>query len=450
MTIFTSNMIGGLVNQQNQMFTQNIGYGQALSYGMQPPPMMMPQMGMFGAAQRGQGGIYGEQMAMRMANAGQTAMGVGMSGLGLLSAFSPVPMDPFSGALMGARFGVGGAAMGAAGGAIAGLPLFAATQAAQVYGGAFTGGMRDQAQLNSTLRNNFSFFGGQGPMGRGFGQQQMGQIGSMISGELRRNPMTSSAEMSQLIAGGAESGMFTATRDVQQFTQNFRKMLDTLKNVQRELGGTLTDALQFVRGAQQAGIFKNADQVNFASEVRSAEAVTGMDRSQLVALSAQGAQISRAFGGLGRQGAMGALRGAQQLGSAIQSGVVNQEMLSEATGGLQGGEAIAAFTQNMMARSGRFSRTSMGRFGLFAMSNEQGTGLDQGMMQRFLAGDITTGEVSRTAHGNVNRMGRARAMNREGMLRGAMMEQGGLAGQIGMMRLMVGGCLTFYRHIAGS
>ena len=194
MTIFTSNMIGGLVNQQNQMFTQNIGYGQALSYSMQPPPMMMPQMGMFGAAQRGQGGIYGEQMAMRMANAGQTAMGVGMSGLGLLSAFSPVPMDPFSGALMGARFGVGGAAMGAAGGAIAGLPLFAATQAAQVYGGAFTGGMRDQAQLNSTLRNNFSFFGGQGPMGRGFGQQHT----SSISG-LCRSTSTALGRVTQTI-----------------------------------------------------------------------------------------------------------------------------------------------------------------------------------------------------------------------------------------------------------
>lgn len=442
-------MISGMVGQQVGMFAGYGGYAQQINpmmmgypgmmpgMGMMPPAM--PQLGAMGAMRRGMGGVYGEQAAMRMANVGQTAMGVGMAGLGVLSAFSPIPMDPFSGGMMGLmRGGIGGGLLGAGAGAVAALPLYAATQAAQVYGGAFMGGMQDQAALNSTLRNNFQHFGGQGAFGRGFSQNQMGQIGQMISGELRRNPFTNAQEMNQLVQGGAEAGMFTAVRDVQQFTQRFRTMLNTLRDVQRELGGTLTDALQFVRGAQQAGIFRNADQVNFASEVRSAEAVTGMDRQQLIALSAQGAQISRAFGGVGRQGAMGALRGAQTLGAAIQSGVVNQEMLSEATGGLMGAEAIGAFTTNMLQRAGRFSRTGMGRFSLFALSNDEGTGLDADMMSRFMAGDLSTGEVSRAAHGRVGRMGRARALNREGMIRGAVMEQGGMAAQIGMMRLMVG------------
>ncbi len=92
----------------------------------------------------------------------------------------------------------------------------------------------------------------------------------------------------------------------------------------------------------------------------------------------------------------------------------------------------------MMQRSARFSRRGMGRFSMFAMANEEGTGLDAGMMDRFLSGDISTSEVRRAAHGNVRRMGRARALNQQGVLRGAMLEQGGLAGQIGMMRLMLG------------
>lgn len=443
MTIYTSQMISGMVGQQVGMFAGYGGYAQQINPmmmgypGMMPPAM--PQLGAGAAMRRGMGGVYGEQAAMRMANVGQTAMGVGMAGLGVLSAFSPIPMDPFSGGMMGLmRGGIGGGLMGAGAGAVAALPLYAATQAAQVYGGAFMGGMQDQAALNSTLRNNFQHFGGQGAFGRGFSQNQMGQIGQMISGELRRSPFSNAQEMNQLVQGGAEAGMFTAVRDVQQFTQRFRTMLNTLRDVQRELGGTLTDALQFVRGAQQAGIFRNADQANFASEVRTAEAVTGMDRNQLIALSAQGAQISRAFGGVGRQGAMGALRGAQTLGAAIQSGVVNQEMLSEATGGLMGAEAIGAFTTNMLQRAGRFSRTGMGRFSLFALSNAEGTGLDADMMSRFMAGDLSTGEVSRAAHRRVGGMGRARALNREGMLRGAVMEEGGMAAQIGMMRLMVG------------
>jgi hypothetical protein len=437
-TIYTSQMISGMVGQQLGMFQGYGGYAQQINpMGMHPG--MMPQMGAIQATRQGMGGVYGEQAAQRMANVGQTAMNVGTAGLGVLSAFSPIPLDPFSGGMMGMmRGGIGGGLMGAGAGAVAALPLFAAAKTAQVYGGAFMGGMQDQAALNSSLRNNFQHFGGQGAFGRGFSQSQMGQIGSMVSGEIRRNPFTSNQELSGLIAGGAEAGQFTAVRDVQQFTQKFRQMLNTLKDVQRELGGTLTDALQFVRGAQQSGIFRNADQVNFAAEVRSAEAVTGMDRNQLVALSAQGAQVSRAFGGLGRQGAMGALRGAQTIGAAVQSGAINQEMLSEATGGLQGAEAIGAFTTNMLQRSGQFSRRGMGRFSLFALSNAEGTGLDSDMLARFNAGDLSTGDVSRAAHGRVRGMGRARALNREGMLRGAVMEQGGMAAQIGMMRLMVG------------
>lgn len=432
MTIYTSQMISGAVGQQLGMFAGYNQFSQQMG--------MMPQLG-YGQASGmpGMGGMWGEQMAMRMANAGNTAMGVGMAGVGLMSAFSPIPMDPISGAFKG--FGMGGpmgAAIGAGVGGMMGLPLMAATQAVHTYGQAFTGGMQQQAGWNSQIRNNFQFVGGQGAFGRGFSQAQMGQIGSMMGGEMRNNPFTSASELGGLVAGGAQSGMFTAVRDVQQFTQRFRQMLNTLKDVQRELGGTLTDALQFVRGAQQSGIFRQADQVNFAAEVRSTEAVTGMDRQQLIALSAQGAQISRAFGGVGRQGAMGILRGAQTIGAAIQAGSINQEMLSEATGGLTGTEAMSAFAGNMLERAGRFSRTGMGRYSLFALSNGQGTGLDADMMARFTAGDLTTGEVSRTAHRRVGEMGRARALSREGLLRGAVMEQGGLAGQIGMMRLLVG------------
>lgn len=454
MTIYSSQMISGAIGQQLGMFSGQMGYAQQIGYpmqqamypGMMPPPaMMMPQMSMMGAAARGTGGLYGEQLAMRMANAGTTAVGMGAAGLGIMGAMSGMPLDPFSAALGAGRMGfaaagggLGGLAVGGLAAGAAALPFYAAGKIGSIYAGAFTGGMSDQASLNSTLRNNFQFHGGQGAFGRGFGQAQMGQIGQMISSEVRRNPFTSVSEMNQLIAGGAEMGQFSGTRDVQQFTQNFRKMLNTLKEVQRELGGTLTDALQFVRGSQQAGIFRQADQINFAAEIRSAEAVTGMDRNQLVALSAQGAQISRAYGGVGRQGAMGALRGVQQLGAAVQAGVVNQEALSEATGGLTGEAALQAFTTNMMQRTGAFSRRAMGRFSLFALSNSEGTGLDSEMLERFRAGDLTTGEVSRSAHRNVNRMGRARALNREGHLRGALMEEGGMSAQIGMMRLMVG------------
>jgi hypothetical protein len=377
-----------------------------------------------GAMSAGMGGVYGEQLAASMGN---TAIGAANMGNTIMGA-----------GLGAATMGVGSLGMGMALGGAAMIPGYIGSQVIGAYGGALQSGMNQQAALNSTLRNSFSFYGGQGRMGRGFSQNQMGQIGGVIENELQNNVFTSAQELNTLISGGAQAGMFTGVRDVQEFSQKFRKMIDTLKTVQRELGGSLEDALTFVRQSKSAGIFQEVDRTNFAGQLRGAEAASGLSQSQLMNLSQQGAGIARAVGGYGRQGAYGALRAASTLGGAIQSGAINEELLSEATGGLTGSEAVQAMVGQMMQRSARFSRRGMGRFSIFAMANQDGTGLDDDMMRRFLAGDISTGEVSRTAHRNVSRMGRARAMNQEGVLRGSLLEQGGLAGQIGMMRLMVG------------
>lgn len=422
------------IMMQQQMAMQQMQNAQMLSQ------RFGTHMGALNAMQHGAGGVYGEHLAQRLGNMGQTAIGMGGFGLGLAGMFTGMPLDPFSAAFSAGRvgMGMGGLAGGILGAGIGAAPFYLASQAARTYGGAFFGGMNQQSQLNATLRPSFNFSGGQGAFGRGFSQAQMGQIGQMVSQETRTSPFTSSQEMNDLISGGAESGMFTAVRDVQQFSQRFRTMIDSLRKIQKELGGTLSEALQFTRQSQAVGVFSQGSRQAFAADMRDTMATTGMSQDQLFNLAAQGSMLSRATGGVGRQGAVGALRMARTLGSALGSGVINQEALSEATGGLTGTDAIQAFTGRMLQQTERFSRRGMGRFSIFALSNAEGTGLDEGMVDRFLSGDISTSEVSRSAHGRVNRMGRAKAMNREGMLRGSLMEQGGLAGQIGMMRLMVG------------
>jgi len=458
--MYSSAYISSLIGQQQSQFSGQLAYAQQLSYPMQtaaafggapppppPPPMppAPPPMSMMGAMDyAGGGAIYGEQLAARAAGMGR--MGMGLAGAAGGMGLAMAGLDPFSVALSAGRaaggLSLGGIGAGLGAGALAALPMFAAGKAVDVYAGAFTGGMQEQTALNSVLRNNFNFFGGRGTMGRGFDQAQMGQIGMGISGIARNDIFSSVSELNQLVGGGAEAGMMTGVRDVTEFSNKFRKMLDTLKTVQRELGGTLTEALSFARQSKQLGIFSGAGQVNFAQEMRTAEATTGLNRDQLFQLSAQGAQISRAVGGYGRQGAVGALRTAETLGAAVQSGAINEEMLSEATGGLTGAEAMQAAVGDMMQRTARFSRRAMGRFSHFAMANEDGTGLDPEMMARFRTGDLSVSEVSGRAHRNVGRMGRARAMRQEGVLRGAMIEEGGLSGQIGMMRLMLGDRVT--------
>jgi hypothetical protein len=402
-------------------------------------------------------GMYGEHFAGRMASGAHTAAGVAGAGMGLLgvagslgliggplgrglSMLDPVGLSMRAG--MGA-FGMAGGGMGglAAGGLAAGavaLPMYAGAAWAGGLARNFAGGMQDQMALNSTLRQNFNFMGGQGAFGRGFSQQQMGSIGGMVSQELRSNVFTSAGELNGLIGGGAQMGMFSGTRDVQEFGRRFREMISTLKSVQRELGGSLQEALQFVNQSRQAGIFQSADRMRFASTIRQVSASTGFDQGQLMQMATQGAQISRSYGGNGNQGAFGALRSLNTVSTALQGGMISEGMLSEATGGLTGSDAMQAFVGDMMQRTGRLTRRAHGRYGIFGLSNREGTGLDEGAMLRFQMGDIGVGELSRMAHGNVGHMGRARAVNREGILRGAAMEQGGLSFQLGQVRQIIG------------
>lgn len=470
--VFPSSWISQSIAAQNSMFMGMQSYAQQASYGagLGGPPqhaqmMPPPPPPTLGGVIRGYGGYaggptagaWGESLAGRMAGGAQMGMGLagaGMAGLGAAGSLGLIGgplgmaasmMDPMGLAMRAGAgaFGMAGGGFGglAAGGLAAGavaLPAYAATSWAGALASNFRGGMQDQMALNSTLRQNFNFMGGQGAFGRGFSQQQMGQIGGMVGQEARNNVFTSAGELNQLIAGGAQMGQFTGVRDVQEFGRRFREMITTLRTVQRELGGSLAEAQEFVNQSRQAGVFGSTQATRFAATIRSTSAITGMEQGQLIQLAAQGAQIARTFGGNGRQGAFGAMRGISTVSTMMNNNMIDESMLSEATGGLTGSDAMQAFVGDMMQRTGRFSQRAMGRYSIFGLANRSGTGLDEGALMRFQMGDMGVGELSRSAHGRVGEMGRARAINREGLLRGALMEQGGITGQIGMMRMMVG------------
>lgn len=423
------------------MYAQNAMFSGQLAFANQISPVPSPWMGGHNAPYAA--APWGENFAGRTAGMGaigaQTAMGAASlaAGFGAFGRAGGAVLDPFGSAFsMGARgYAMGGLAGGIGGAALGALPGMLAFKAVDVYGGAFMGGIRDQIGINQGLRQNFQFYGGQGPMGRGFSQQQMGAIGGMFAGTAHADLSTSIGELSKLTAMGAQLGQFNGVRDVQQFAQRFRQMIDTLKTIQTELGGSLTEAMSFMRSAQQSGVFRNVDQ--FASQMRTAQGTTGMTTDQLFNLSQRGGMMARAMGGRAAQGATGALRMATNLGAAMQAGIFNNEALQDATGAT-GAEGIQILTERLMANTAQFSRRAMGRYSIFGLSNESGTGLDEAMTARMMAGDLSVGDLSRAAHGNVRRLGRARAINREGLLRGALLEQGGLAGQIGIMSMAMG------------
>lgn len=459
----TSGQIAQSFSAQQAMFGGQMAYAQQLSYpmqaalspGMPPPPPPSAAAGFMNAQPAGFG-MAGEQVAASGMSTAAMAGGIGLTGMQTYGMFGGRGMmgaagralDPFTylgggfraGSAMGGRMGMGmlgRGALGAAGAGAAALPIYAAYKAAEVYGDAFQGGMRDQTQLNQTLRSNFQHFGGGGAFGRGFSQGQMGQIGMDVAQTVRNDPYMSMGEATSLIGQGAQGGMFTGVQGASEFTQKFRQMLDTLKGVQRELGGSLNDAMQFVNEARQSGVFQTADRLRLAAGQRTTSAVTGLNSMQQAQMTQFGAQLSRSIGGRSAQGAFGAQRAMQQVGAAVQTGALNQEQIFEMTG-QTGAAGQMAYAQQMMQQTARFTRRAHGRYSIFGLSNREGTGLDATQLARFSSGDIGVGELSRRAHRNVGRMGRARAINQEGRLRGAALEQGGIGFQIGAMRQMVG------------
>lgn len=465
---FSSQQIAQSFGAQTSMFAAQNAYAQQLAYPLQasvnpnappppsvgammPPPPSLTSQAMGLTSGTVHPGTFGESLAANMASLGSNVgVPVAMGGLAIAGSMGTLGaagrlLDPFSAGFSG--FGVGrtlggaglrGIGMGAMGAGLFALPAMAVAAGVDAYAGAGMRGVQNQIGVNNMLRDNFNFVGGQGFMNRGFGTQQMGQIGEMLWNEARSNIFTNMGELNQIVAGGAQSGMFAGVRDVQEFGNKFRQLLDTLKTVQKELGGTLTEALKFAQEAKSVGIFRHADIAQFSTDIRTAMQTSGLSQEQLMHTAGQGAALARAVGGTGRQGAMGALRNTSTLAAAVNSGAIDQELLSEATGGLTGSAAVSAFVGSMMQKTARFTRMGRGRYSIFGLSNEDGTGLDAAQVARFSSGEMGVNELRRSAHRNVSGMGMAHARNMEGELRGAFLEQGGLAGQLGMLRMQLG------------
>lgn len=433
--MLNSNQIAQTMAAQNSMFSGQIALSQQLAYprmaamnpGM-PPPAPASFSGEFDYQRRIESGIMGASSFA--GNVGAPMLTTGLTLAGSLGALGPMGriFDPFAMGKLGFR-AFGGGAMGLAGGlgvaAASMLPALALGKVVETYVGSALGGMQDQFGVNQMLRNNFNFVGGGGFMGRGFSVGQMNQIGGMMYNIARQDPFTNMSELTQLTAMGNQMGMFIGVRDVQAFSKKFKEMLATLKTVQQELGGSLQDALNFVQQAKASGIYNPIDRGLFASVVRRTADIAGVSQSTVLQMTQYGSQLSRSLGGTGAQGAIGASRALQQVGAAMNLGVMSQSMLAEATGGLDGEQGMMAFSQNLMERAARMTRTGYGRYSIFALSNREGTGIDSNAMARYISGDMSLSEIRRRAYENVHRMGRPRAVRNEGLLRAAAIQEGG-------------------------
>ena len=401
-----------MVMTSDQIAQMTQGVQMQAMQGMQHASMISQQAGGPYSPQM----TTGENVMGRAANIGSAMMPIAAGGMSLLG------MDPIS---LAARGVFSGSAMGAGMGLAAGGILGGGLMAGQYAGKQVMAGMQEQQQLNSTLRSNFN---AQGMSGRGFGLGGMGDIGQMMRGmSMEQGPGGEFTSMSQLTSMAARMGQMGGGRgvsDAREFTQKFREMMDTVKEVAEAFSTNLEQAQQVMQSMKSSGIFRRQGEV--AQAVRGWAQAGGIATEEVSQAMQFGSQMSRAIGGRGVAGAMGGMKTMGQIGVMQQMGSLSEEKIYDLTGqtGAAGRQALA---QQQMQGAARFLKGGLGRRFIASMAAEDGS-LDDESAQEYMEGGVGTGRTMGMAGKNLGKVGRANFIRNEGRLRGAALAKfGGMA-----------------------
>jgi hypothetical protein len=458
----SSHQVNQMMAGQQAMFGNNATYAQQISpmgqaMGMAPTyaapygPMASP-----GAAEFNMGAAAAPGMFNAAASYGAPMMmGAGMMMGGRMGAM----IDPTTAAMRGfgagagwqggagisanlgniARGGIGGIARGIGMAGLYAAPVAGLYSAGRYALGQMAEGAQFQNQTSALLQNTFRFTNPQSRTGYGFGQTEQRQIGSMLQQMGTRDIMTTPQELLGIMGQGAQMGVFRGVQDAREFRQRFTQMKESLKEIASTFNTTLGEALPFFQQARMQGFWTPQDITRHATQVRQVQSNTGMSAAQAQAVMGMGAQMVRAIGGTGQQGAEMMARAQQLSGAALFGGVVSSRQLGEAGFGT-GAQGAQNLGQMLAGASTRFARSRVGRWALAAMMNREGTGLDQGMLQRFTTGGMSVGEIGRTARRNVSGGRAYQFVMNEGELRGQL-AQAGPEAALGIVRGLTGGRL---------
>lgn len=405
----TSDQIASMTSAFQQQSMQQMQYAAMISQnGGMGMPMSESMMG--GMVNRG-AAIGSPLMAAGMGLAGLDPIGMGIKGAML------------GGRAFGMAGAVGGGLMGA--GAVA-LPMMAA----QYAGGQMMSGMQDQQMFNSQMRSAYTF---SQPGQRGFASGDLNGMGQMMRqmSEMRGpgGETTSFDELSRMAASMGRMGMAKGVTDAREFSDKFKQMLTTVKEVAKAMSTSLEEAQQVMGGMKNAGVFKNQGAV--ANQIRGYALGGNIATSEITSMMGIGSQISRSIGGRGLAGAMGGMQTIGQIGLAQRYGTLSDEDIYNSTG-LSGAEGRQAMATQMMQSSAQFLKGGLGRRFIASLAGENGK-LDEGSISEYLYGGVGTGGTMAMAGRNLGKVGRANFIRNEGRLRGeALGRFGGLTNVIAM------------------
>jgi hypothetical protein len=422
---------------------QGMGYGgpmgsqfspPAFSVGIGAPPAPMggrPAMGYMDPGAMQAGGIGGMMNlgfgAMLPGTGGASVLGERMTGTAI-NAAATVGSGVAAlntGAGIAGMLGFGGMGMAALGGTGVGL-----LAAGGIYGAnQMAAGFGQRQQVNQVLRNRFGGMmgvgGGRG--GMGFNAEEMGGISQMVREMGTQDIFTNMEELTRVMDKTSQMGLFRGIQSAKDFKNRFRKTVDTLKEIATTMNTTLEEATNFMDQGRQMGFFSGQDINRNLMNARFGAGSTGLSMKQVQQMGQTGAQMGRMMGMRGRQGAQTMQNLGISVAQGMRMGYLSDEMMSEATGGLQGGEAAAAMAQSMMQTEDRWMRSGAGRVMVAGLWNPETGGIDQAALRQVQSGQLSIRELRNRARQNINKTGgrRSEFFAQRERLMGQIQEQGG-------------------------
>jgi len=232
--------------------------------------------------------------------------------------------------------------------------------------------------------------------GQGFSTSARREVAEFIRGMDIKDPLLNTQELTGILKGATEAGMFTGTRDMDDFKKKFKDIVENVKAVTTTLHQTLDEGLKTMKDLRGIGV--DPSQVrDVALRAEAFGRASGRTAGEMMNLGMQGAELYRGTGVDMKIGFEANLMNAAAIRSSRDAGLLSQEAIAQA-----GGEE--ALAQRMTAGSLGYAQSSMGRGmagAVFSPGAGGGTGFDMAAYLKFVSGNQTMGQVGQTAAHNL-------------------------------------------------
>ncbi|MGA1353400.1 MAG: hypothetical protein ACO32I_01245 [Candidatus Limnocylindrus sp.] len=366
----------------------SMGYGANPQFGYEPRTGFTP-MGYGAGSQFGVGALTGLDSTLQTAS---------LLGLGGLLGRGALRMTGLANTALGGKIASGLGAVANITGTTLPMPIagFGLMPAMAAIGG-LASGARQLSQTQNTLDQAF---GNRTNMGGGFGfgmsrQATLGITETIRSLKAMPSLMTDMGELQGILDKVSSMGMMQAVRNAGEFKSKFTGMVQALREMSRDLGSTMEQAMPFLQSSVRQG-FLDPQQMrrNVTFGVATSRIGIGMRSEDVMQMQEQGAGIVRSLGGDARVGATGMRDMLGTLSIAQQQGVITQDDVTRITG-QTGSEGIKSLSSMIFgAQTQMFQQSGAGKFITAALAERDKSGKFTGKLNKDMISKLRRGEIA--------------------------------------------------------